>query len=63
MNRFKQLLAALFVSLAVAVPIKASAAFNAHGDVNPQHHGWTQFPIEVLSTRADAITGATHSFG
>jgi hypothetical protein len=45
------------LSLAFAIPFKASAAFNVHGDVDPRHHGWTQFPIEVLSGRPDAVTG------
>ena len=55
--RLRQFFSALLVSLVVAVPIKALAAFNAHGDVDPRHHGWTQFPIEVLSGRPDAVTG------
>ena len=55
--RLRQFFPALLVSLVVAVPIEALAAFNAHGDVDPRHHGWTQFPIEVLSGRPDAVTG------
>jgi len=55
--RPKQLLAALLVSAMVAVPVTALAFFNAHGDVDPRHHGWNQFPIEVLSARPDAVTG------
>src|SRR6185436_15321746 len=33
------------------------AAQTAHNGVDPRHHGWTQYPIEVLSSRPDAISG------
>jgi len=31
------------------------AAQTAHNGVDPRHHGWTQYPIEVLSSRPDAM--------
>src|SRR5262245_65995655 len=50
-----QFVAALLVSVGIAVPVKV-LAFNPHGDVAP-HHGSDQYPIEVLSGRSDAVTG------
>jgi len=44
--------AALFAWLAFA-----ALAQTAHNGIDPRHHGWTQFPIEVLSSRPDAISG------
>ena len=32
-------------------------AQTAHDEVDAKHHGWTQYPIEVLSGRPDAVTG------
>ena len=49
-------LAALLAAGAVAISVPAAAQV-AHNAVDVQHHGWTQFPIEVLSGRADAVTG------
>ncbi len=46
-------LAAAFAALAATM----AAAQTAHNGVDPRHHGWTQFPIEVLSSRPDAISG------
>ncbi len=51
----KNVLAALLASAAIAAAAPAVAQ-NAHGAVDP-HHGWNQFPIEVLSGRPDAISG------
>ncbi len=47
-------LALAFAAFAAVVPAHAQ---DAHGSVDPRHHGWTQFPIEVLSSRPDAISG------
>src|SRR2546426_3441820 len=41
-------------ALAALIPAHAQ---NAHDGIDPRHHGWTQFPIEVLSGRPDAISG------
>jgi hypothetical protein len=32
-------------------------AQTAHDEVDAKHHGWTQYPIEVLSGRPDSIAG------
>lgn len=46
--------AAVLLGLAISVPCYAQTA---HGEVDAKHHGWTQYPIEVLSGRPDAVTG------
>jgi hypothetical protein len=51
----RKVLAAFLGSAAIAVAIPAFAQM-AHDSPDP-HHGWTQFPIEVLSGRPDAVTG------
>lgn len=48
---------ALFLAAAALVAVAPSFAQVAHNGVDPRHHGWTQYPIEVLSGRPDAITG------
>ncbi|HYY60550.1 MAG TPA: DUF6351 family protein, partial [Burkholderiales bacterium] len=52
----RKLWAALAGSLAIACSFVA-AAQTPHNGVDPRHHGWTQVPIEVLSSRPDAISG------
>src|SRR4051812_30830829 len=52
----KKLAAAVFASVAMAAAIP-SFAQTAHDGVDIRHHGWTQYPIEVLSSRPDAISG------
>ena len=43
--------------LAFAAGAMPALAQVAHDEADARHHGWTQFPIEVLSGRPDAITG------
>jgi len=41
-------------ALATTIPGHAQ---DAHDGIDARHHGWTQFPIEVLSGRPDTIVG------
>ena len=51
----RRVLTALVASagIAAAVPV---FALEVHDDVEP-HHGWNQFPIDVLSSRPDTVSG------
>jgi hypothetical protein len=47
----------LMAGVIAALAATLAAAQSAHNDVDARHHGWTQYPIEVLSSRPDAISG------
>ena len=50
-------MAARFFAVWCLAAAALASAQTAHNGVDPRHHGWTQFPIEVLSSRPDAISG------
>ena len=48
---------AVLLGLAALATTIPGHAQDAHDGIDARHHGWTQFPIEVLSGRPDTIVG------